>query len=60
VPLVLRAPDVGDEAACVAAAGEFEDDNVASASVIERCGGVLEAVVSAGDGDVPFRRYWID
>ena len=37
-----------------------DDDNAASAAVIERCGGVLEAVVTPDDGDVPFRRYWID
>ncbi|MFC5679220.1 GNAT family N-acetyltransferase [Aeromicrobium endophyticum] len=35
-----------------------DDDNVASATVIERNGGVLESVVS-GVGDVPKRRYWI-
>jgi len=37
-----------------------DDDNVGSATVIERCGGVLEQVVPAGAGDVAFRRYWID
>jgi predicted acetyltransferase len=37
-----------------------DDDNTASAAVIERCGGVLEGVVTPDDGDVPFRRYWID
>jgi predicted acetyltransferase len=37
-----------------------DDDNLASAAVIERCGGVLESVVSPDDGDDPFRRYWID
>jgi predicted acetyltransferase len=37
-----------------------DDHNAASAGVIERCGGVLEAVVSPDDGDVPFRRYWIN
>jgi predicted acetyltransferase len=37
-----------------------DDDNRASAAIIERCGGVLESVVSPDDGDVPFRRYWID
>ncbi len=37
-----------------------DDDNVASATVIERCGGVLEAVVAPDDGDAPFRRYWIN
>jgi predicted acetyltransferase len=36
-----------------------DDSNVASAAVIERCGGVLESVVTPGDGDPPFRRYFI-
>lgn len=35
-------------------------DNLASAGVIERGGGVLERVVPASDEDVAFRRYWID
>jgi predicted acetyltransferase len=35
-----------------------DDDNTASATVIERNGGVLESVVP-GAGDVPKRRYWI-
>lgn len=35
-----------------------DDDNAASATVIERNGGVLESVVP-GVGDVPKRRYWI-
>jgi predicted acetyltransferase len=39
-----------------------DDDNPASAAVIERCGGVLESVATrTEDGRViPFRRYWID
>ena len=37
-----------------------DDTNDASAAVIERCGGTLERVVPASDGDVEFRRYWID
>lgn len=37
-----------------------DDDNVASARVIERCGGVLEAVVTPPDGAPAYRRYWID
>ena len=37
-----------------------DDDNVGSATVIERCGGVLESVVAPDDGNTPFRRYWID
>lgn len=35
-----------------------KDNNVGSASVIERCGGVLESIAFAEDG-TPFRRYWI-
>ena len=36
-----------------------DDDNGASAAVIERCGGVLESVVAPDDGMAAFRRYWI-
>jgi predicted acetyltransferase len=36
-----------------------DDDNVASAVIIERCGGVLESVVEPRDGGTPLRRYWI-
>ncbi len=36
-----------------------DDDNVASAATIRRCGGVLEDVVAGPDGQ-PVRRYWID
>lgn len=35
-----------------------DDDNVASARTIERCGGVLQDVVCTGDGS-PKRRYLI-
>jgi predicted acetyltransferase len=35
-----------------------DDDNIGSATVIERCGGVLEGVVTDGE-HAPFRRYWI-
>lgn len=37
-----------------------EDDNVGSAAVIERCGGVLEGTVRDPAEDVVKRRYWID
>jgi predicted acetyltransferase len=37
-----------------------DDDNIGSAAVIERCGGVLESVVTPDDDTSPFRRYWID
>ena len=36
-----------------------DDANVGSATVIERCGGGLESVVTPPDGAAPFRRYWI-
>jgi predicted acetyltransferase len=36
-----------------------DDDNIGSATVIERGGGVLESVVTPDDGSAPFRRYWI-
>jgi predicted acetyltransferase len=36
-----------------------DDDNVGSATVIERCGGVFESLVDSREG-VPKRRYWID
>jgi predicted acetyltransferase len=39
-----------------------DDDNLASARVIERAGGVLESVATRTEGDrvIPLRRYWID
>jgi predicted acetyltransferase len=38
------------------------DDNIASARVIERCGGVFESLVDTTlpGGGPPTRRYWID
>jgi predicted acetyltransferase len=38
-----------------------DDDNLASATTIERCGGQLERVVpqSESDNGIRFRRYWI-
>ncbi|MCL3861588.1 GNAT family N-acetyltransferase [Actinotalea sp. K2] len=35
-----------------------DDDNLGSARVIERCGGVLEDTVAVPGSDVPKRRYW--
>jgi predicted acetyltransferase len=35
-----------------------DHDNVGSAAVIERCGGVLHSVIDCEDG-IPKRRYWI-
>jgi predicted acetyltransferase len=36
-----------------------DDDNLASAIIIEGAGGVLESVVPRPDGSPPIRRYWI-
>ena len=36
-----------------------DDDNVASAGVIERCAGELESVITGEDGESRWRRYWI-
>lgn len=36
-----------------------DDDNVGSASVIERCGGVLDSIVDPESGGTAVRRYWI-
>jgi predicted acetyltransferase len=35
-----------------------DEDNVGSATVIERCGGIFEGPSTADDG-TPIRRYWI-
>jgi len=35
------------------------EDNIASAHVIERCGGELESVIYGEDGKTRQRRYWI-
>jgi predicted acetyltransferase len=49
---IARAEGVGDILVTC------DDDNVGSATAIERCGGVLEATVM-DDLGVAFRRYWI-
>jgi predicted acetyltransferase len=37
-----------------------DDDNAASRRVIEKCGGVLQDVISGPDLRAPKRRYWIE
>jgi len=37
-----------------------DDDNAASAAMIERCGGVLDNKVTPMDGGRLVRRYWVD
>jgi predicted acetyltransferase len=49
------ARDVGVQRALVTC----DDDNVGSATVIERCGGQYDSVVTSSDGSL-VRRYWID
>ncbi len=36
-----------------------DDDNIGSASVIERCGGTLDSIVEREGGGAAVRRYWI-
>ena len=36
-----------------------DDDNAASAIVIERCGGELDSIVTREENGKPARRYWI-
>lgn len=36
-----------------------DDDNAGSIRTIEKCGGVLETIVTGPDLDIPKRRYWI-
>ena len=36
-----------------------DDNNVGSATVIERCGGVLDSTAVPDRGGIPIRRYWI-
>jgi predicted acetyltransferase len=36
-----------------------DDDNVGSATVIERCGGILDSIILPESGETPVRRYWI-
>jgi len=36
-----------------------DDDNIASAAVIERCGGIFDSLVDLPDDPTPKRRYWI-
>jgi predicted acetyltransferase len=50
-----RAADLGVDRALLTC----DDDNIASAAVIERCGGVLENVTRAGPHGSLARRYWI-
>jgi predicted acetyltransferase len=37
-----------------------DDDNTASATVIERCGGVFDSTLHSARGGQLVRRYWID
>ncbi len=37
-----------------------DDDNIGSIRTIEKCGGVLENIVTGPDLEVPKRRYWIE
>jgi predicted acetyltransferase len=51
--VVVRALGVGDVLVTC------DDDNIGSATVIERCGGVLDSIVTSRRSGKPVRRYWI-
>ena len=51
--VVVRASGVGDVLVTC------DDDNIASARTIERCGGVLDSTVAHPGGGTDVRRYWI-
>jgi predicted acetyltransferase len=36
-----------------------DEDNIGSAAIIERCGGVFDSIHVTDEGK-PIRRYWID
>jgi predicted acetyltransferase len=58
--ILRRSLDVARQVDVPRALLTCDDDNIGSATVIERCGGVLENVVDGPDGAPPRRRYWID
>jgi predicted acetyltransferase len=37
-----------------------DEGNVASAAIIERCGGVFDSLIEPTEGKTPTRRYWIN
>ena len=37
-----------------------DDDNIGSIRTIEKCGGVLETIITGSDLETPKRRYWIE
>lgn len=50
----------GDELGMPRVLVTCDDDNIASARTIEKCGGILENVVDGPDLARPKRRYWIE
>lgn len=54
--MLARAAELGIEQALVSC----DDDNSASASIIEANGGILEGVFTVPDHHKPIRRYWIN
>lgn len=37
-----------------------DNDNIGSIRTIEKCGGVLESIITGSDLKIPKRRYWIE
>jgi predicted acetyltransferase len=57
--ILLRSLERARELGIGTALVTCDDDNTGSATVIERCGGILESVVRASTGR-SVRRYWLD
>ncbi|MBK9740110.1 MAG: GNAT family N-acetyltransferase [Actinobacteria bacterium] len=57
--ILLRSLDVARDVGLSEALVVCYDDNVGSATVIERCGGVLNGLVVAEDGTTLMRHYWV-
>jgi predicted acetyltransferase len=57
--ILRRALDVTDGLGIERVLVTCDDDNVGSATIIERCGGVFDSYTT-GESGAPLRRYWID
>lgn len=57
--ILRRSLAVAHEHGITSALVTCDDTNLASAAVIERCGGVLENVVDGPAGEAAKRRYWV-
>ena len=57
--ILRRSMDITDDLGIARVLVTCDDDNVGSATVIERCGGVFDSYTTGESGE-RMRRYWID